>query len=315
MTQTRSDVITNFTDKDIPDQTGRTIFVTGANTGIGFEAAKALAGKGARVLLGSRNAEKGRAAQARIADAHPGADVELIEIDLADLASVRGAAEIVAREPKLDVLVNNAGVMWNPKTITKDGFESQFGINHLGHFALTGLLLPKLEATAHSRIVTVSSNGHMLGNGDLFWDDINADKEYHPRRRYYASKLANLLFTYELDRRLKAKGSSTIAVAAHPGASDTELDRHLTGGMALLSRLVTPLARRIMNSAAEGAWPTELAATMPRVEGGQYFGPSRFRQMSGPAQQVDSSDASKDRDKARRLWEMSIEMTGVDPGI
>ena len=308
-------MITNFTDKDVPDQTGKTIFITGANTGIGFAAAEVFAGKGARVLLGCRNAEKGKAALAHIAEAHPDAEVELVEIDLSDLASVRKAAAAVAQEPRLDVLVNNAGVMWNPKTITKDGFESQFGINHLGHFALTGLLLPKLEATPDSRIVTVSSTGHRLGNGDLFWDDINADREYHPRKRYYASKLANLLFTYELDRRLHAKGSSTIAVAVHPGASDTELSRYVAGPMGLLTRILTPLMRPFMNTAAEGAWPTELAATAPGVEGGQYFGPSRYREMYGPAQQVDSSGASKDLGKAKRLWDLSIEMTGVDPGI
>ena len=307
--------IANFTDADVPDLTGKTIFVTGANTGIGFEAAKVFASKGARVLLGCRSTEKGMAALAQIADAHPGADVELIQIDLADLDSVRKAAERVAQEPRLDVLVNNAGVMWNPKTITKDGFESQFGINHLGHFALTGLLLPALEATPNSRIATVSSNGHRLGNGDLFWDDINAAEDYHPRKRYYASKLANLLFTYELDRRLRAKGSSTIAVAVHPGASDTELSRYVSGPMGVFTRVATPLMRRFMNTAAEGAWPTELAATAPGVEGGQYFGPGGRGEMAGPAKQVESSSASKDTDKAQRLWDLSIEMTGVDPGI
>ncbi|MCP4306966.1 MAG: SDR family NAD(P)-dependent oxidoreductase [bacterium] len=307
--------MTDFTGKDVPDQTGKTFFITGANTGIGFEAAKVFAGAGARVLLGCRNTEKGKAALARIADAHPGADTQLVEIDLSDLASVRKAAEVVARESHLDVLVNNAGVMWNPKTITKDGFESQFGINHLGHFALTGLLLPVLEATPNSRIVTVSSTGHRLGNGDLFWDDINAEKEYHPRKRYYASKLANLLFTYELDRRLSAKGASTIAVAVHPGGSDTELGRYVTGGFGMMMRVMTPLMRPFMNSAETGAWPTELAATAPAVEGGQYFGPSRYREMSGSAKQVDSSPESKDPQKAKRLWDLSIEMTGIDPGI
>ena len=308
-------MITNHTATDVPDQSGKTFFITGANTGIGFEAAKVFAGKGARVLLGSRSTAKGQAALAEITEAHPSAEVELVEIDLADLASVRTAAEIVGGEPRLDVLVNNAGVMWNPKTITKDGFESQFGINHLGHFALTGLLLPKLEATPDSRIVTVSSNGHRFGNGDLFWDDINADDDYHPRTRYYASKLANLLFTYELDRRLTAKGSSTIAVAVHPGASDTELGRYVTGVFGTVMRAMTPLVRAFMNTAEEGAWPTELAATAPGVQGGQYFGPSRFRETSGPAQQVDSSPESKDPEKAKRLWDLSVEMTGVDPGI
>ena len=308
-------MITNFTADDVPDQGGRTFFVTGANTGIGFEAAKVFAGKGGRVLLGCRNREKGQDALARIADAYPGADVALVEIDLGDLASVTKAARVVDHEPRLDVLVNNAGVMWNPRTITKDGFESQFGVNHLGHFALTGLLLPRLEVTPDSRIVTISSSGHRRGIEDIFWDDINADREYHPRLRYYASKLANLLFTYELDRRLGGKGSSTIAVAAHPGGSDTELGRYMTGPFALFMRALTPLLRPMMNTAEEGAWPTELAATAPGVEGGHYFGPAGRNEMSGPARQVDSSAASKDPGKAKRLWDLSIEMTGVDPGI
>ena len=307
--------IKGFTAADVPDQTGKTFLVTGANTGIGFETAKVFAARGGRVLLGSRSKERGQAAIARIIDAHPEADLALIEIDLADLSSVRRAAAIVTTEPRLDVLVNNAGVMWNPKTITADGFESQFGINHLGHFALTGLLLQKIEETPNSRIVTVSSVGHRLGNGDLFWEDINADETYHPRQRYYSSKLANLLFTYELDRRLRARDSSTIAVAVHPGGAETELSRYVTGPMGVATRVLTPLMRPFMNTAAQGAWPTELAATADGVGGGQYFGPSRFRETSGPAGRVDSSPESKDLDKAKRLWDLSIEMTGVDPGL
>jgi len=307
--------ITGFTAADVPDQSGKTFLVTGANTGIGFEAAKVFAGKGGRVLLGCRNSEKGEDALSGITDAFPGADVTLVQIDLSDLASVRAAAEVVAREPRLDVLVNNAGVMWNPRTITKDGFESQFGINHLGHFALTGLLLPTLEGTPNSRIVTVSSGGHRQGNGDLFWDDINADQEYHPRKRYYASKLANLLFTYELDRRLRAKDSPSIAVGVHPGISDTELVRYATGFTGVMTRAMMPVMRPLFNTAEQGAWPTELGATAPGVEGGDYFGPSGRMEMAGPATQVDSSEESKDEEKARRLWDLSIEMTGVDPGI
>jgi NAD(P)-dependent dehydrogenase (short-subunit alcohol dehydrogenase family) len=306
-------MITNFTAADVPDQTGKTFFITGANTGIGFEAAKVLAGKGARVLLGCRNPEKGKDAVAQIADAHPGADLTLVNIDLGDLASVRSAADVVNQEPKLDVLINNAGIMWNPKTITKDGFESQFGVNHLGHFALTGLLLPKLDATPESRIVIVSSTGHR--RGEIFWDDINADNDYHPRTRYYASKLANLLHMYELDRRLRGKGSSTIAVAVHAGESDTELGRYVSGAFGIFMRMLQPVMRRMMNTAEEGAWPTLLGATAPGVEGGQYFGPGGRGEMSGPAKQVDSNDKSKDRAAAKRLWDLSIEMTGVDPGI
>lgn len=308
-------MIQNFTAADVPDQSGKTFFITGANTGIGFEAAKVFAARGGRVLLGCRNSKKGEDALARIADAYPGADIALVQIDLSDLASVQAAAEVVAREPRLDVLVNNAGVMWNPKTTTKDGFESQFGINHLGHFVLTGLLLPTLEGTPNSRIVTVSSGGHRQGNGDLYWDDINADQEYHPKKRYYASKLANLFFTYELDRRLRAKDSSTIAVAVHPGGSDTELVRYATGFTGVMTRATMRVMRPFLNTAEQGAWPTELGATAPGVEGGQYFGPSGRMEMAGPAKQVDSSDESKDEIKAKRLWSLSVQMTGIDPGI
>lgn len=308
-------MITGFTAADVPDQHGKTIFVTGANTGIGFEAAKVFAGKGARVLLGCRNATKGRDAVARIRDAHPDADVELISIDLADLSSVAQAAEVVTQEPKLDVLVNNAGIMFNPKSLTKDGFESQFGVNHLGHFALTARLLPKLRETPGARIVNISSVGHRFGNGDLFWDDLHAEESYNPQTRYFASKLANLLFTYELDRRMRAQGSDLVVVAAHPGGADTELGRHVTGLFALLMVLLRPLLMLIMNTSETGAWPTELAATHPDVEGGQYFGPGRFRETSGPARQVDSSPQSKDPAKAKRLWDVSIELTGVDPGV
>lgn len=307
-------MITNFTAADVPDQSGKTFFITGANTGVGFEAAKVIAGKRGRVLLGCRNRVKGQDALARIADAHPGADLALVDLDLADLASATEAAGVVAQEANLDVLINNAGIMMNPKTLTKDGFESQFGVNHLGHFALTGLLLPKMEATPDSRIVIVSSNGHR--RGEIDFDDINADTSYSPQQRYYQSKLANLLHMYELDRRLRAKGSSTIAVAVHPGGADTELARHvITTPRGRLLRLLMPLFRPFANSAETGAWPTLLGATAPGVDGGQYFGPTRFGETSGPAHQVDSTDQSKDPDLAKRLWVLSVDMTGIDPVI
>lgn len=224
-----SHMITNFTASDIPDQTGKTFFITGANTGLGFESAEAFAGKNGRVLVAVRNPGKGETAIDQTRQEHPGADVQFVRIDLAGLASIRKAAGIVAHEPRLDVLLNNAGVMMNPKTLTKDGFESQFGINHLGHLALTAHLLPSLLETPRSRIVNVSSNSHRMGDGDLYWDDIDAGQRYSPQGRYSASKLANLLFTYELDRRLKAKEAGTLAVAAHPGMADTELGRHYPG--------------------------------------------------------------------------------------
>lgn len=308
-------VNTQFTAADIPNQTGKTFFITGANTGIGFEAAKAISAKGGRVLLGCRNKEKAAEAQAAILRAQPKADIGTVELDLGSLASVDQAAQVVLQEPRLDVLINNAGIMWTPKSLTEDGFEAQFGVNHLGHFALTGHLLPKLLATTGSRIVNISSVGHRLGNGDLFWNDINAEKEYNPRTRYFASKLANLLFTYELDRRLRAHGASTIAVAAHPGGATTELDRHVYGATRILLILLRPLVLLLANTSETGAWPTELAATGEAVEGGQYFGPSRWNETSGPAQLVNSSPESKDPDKALRLWNLSMEMTGVDPKI
>lgn len=307
-------MIQDFTAADIPDQTGKTFFITGANSGLGFESAKAFAGKGGRVLLGVRDPERGETAIDRIRQVHPDADVQFVRIDLADLESIREAAEVVAQEPRLDVLLNNAGIMMNPKSFTKDGFESQFGINHLGHFALTGHLLPALLETPDSRIVTVSSNVHKMGDGDLYWDDIEAEQSYSPQGRYAASKLANLLFTYELDRRLQAIGATTKAVAAHPGMADTELGRHYPAWARALLAVLRPVLLRWVNSAESGAWPQELAATHPDVQGGQYFGPSR-REISGKAKQVDSSSESKDPEKARRLWDLSIEMTGVDPGL
>lgn len=308
-------MITNFTDADIPNQKGKTFFITGANTGIGFETAKAIAGQNGRVLLGCRSPDKGREAIERIKVSHPHADVMFVPLDLADLASVRNAAQIVGQESRLDVLINNAGVMWTPKTMTKDGFELQFGVNHLGHFALTGLLLPKLMEAANARIVTISSNGHKQGTHDLYWDDLHAEKHYSRTGRYFASKLANLLFTYELDRRLRARGSSTIAVAAHPGGANTDLPRYITGFWGLVLWILTPVILLFANTAEQGAWPTELAATHPDVHGGQYFGPNGRGEMAGEAQEVDSSNASKDLQKAKRLWDLSIELTGVDPGI
>lgn len=302
-------MITGFTASDVADQSGKTFFITGANTGIGLGAAAVLADRGARVLLGCRSRPKADAALAAIKTSNPSADAAIVDIDLGDLRSVRRAAEMLAAEPHLDALINNAGIMYTPKMQTKDGFEAQFGVNHLGHFALTGLLLSTLERTAGSRIVTISSQGHR--RGDIDFDDIDASKSYSRRKRYYQSKLANLLFTFELDRRLRAKASATISVAAHPGVAITELTRHMSS----FTQKMMPLFPPLMNSADQGAWPTLAAATHPDVEGGQYFGPSGVYETKGAAKQVDSSARSKNRDLARRLWDLSIEMTGVDPGV
>ncbi len=298
-----------FTAADVPDQTGKVYFVTGANTGLGFETALVLAARGARVLLGCRTRSKGEDAVTRIHTAHPDADVDIVDLDLGSLDSIGAAAARVAEEARLDGLVNNAGIMVPPRQLTTDGFESQFGVNHLGTFALTGLLLEKLEQTPGSRIVNTSSNAHKPGRIDF--DDLNAEKSYSAFGRYAMSKLANLLHTYELDRRLRAKGSATISVCVHPGGSDTDLARHLPKW----SHALFPLARMVLNTAAQGAWPTLLGATAPGVEGGQYFGPKGIGEIAGPARQVHSNATSHDPALARHLWDVSVELTGVDPGL
>jgi NAD(P)-dependent dehydrogenase (short-subunit alcohol dehydrogenase family) len=298
-----------FTAADVPDQTGKTIFITGANSGLGFEVARVLAGKGAKVLIGCRSRDKARVARDKILAEHPGAEVEVVALDLGDLASVRRAAAVVAEEPRLDVLINNAGIMVPPYELTTDGFESQFGVNHLGPFALTGLLLDKLRAQAGSRIVSTSSIAHKRGK--IHFDDINAEQGYEALVRYSQSKIANLYFAYELQRRLAAAGDSTISVAAHPGIADTELWRYLPRVL----KLFFPLLRLLVNSGAQGAWPTLCAATMPGVRGGEYYGPSKLNQIAGPAVRVRSNPLSHDTAVAQKLWDLSIEMTGVDPGI
>lgn len=296
-----------FTDRDVPDQSGRTFLVTGANTGIGFETAKVLARRGARVLLGCRSEERAAGAIARIHAESPEADLEFLPLDQADLASVRAAAERAAAEPRLDVLINNAGIMGVPRTLTVDGFEAQFGVNHLGTFALTGRLLPKLEQTEGSRIVITASLAHR--GGRIHWEDIDGAKLYSRQTRYRQSKLANLMYMYELHRRLKARRSRTIAVACHPGLAQTEIGRTVP-----LIQMVAPLIRTFFNTQAMGAWPTLMAATAPELTGGDYYGPRNW-EVSGPAGGARSSPASRDPELGRRLWELSVEMTGVDPKI
>src|ERR1700736_3692544 len=216
-----------WTTDDIPDQSGRVAVVTGANTGLGYHTAAALAQSGAHVVLAVRNLEKGNAALARIVAAHPDADVTLQALDLSSLDSVRAAADALRTAyPRIDLLINNAGVMWAPKQVTADGFEMQFGTNHLGHFALTGLLLDNLLPVRGSRVVTVSSLGHRL-RAAIHFDDLQWERSYDRIAEYGQSKLANLLFTYELQRRLANHQKNTIAVAAHPGAASTELTRNI----------------------------------------------------------------------------------------
>ena len=212
-------------------------------------------------------------------------------------------------EDKIDILINNAGIMVPPYELTTDGFESQFGVNHLGPFALTGLLLDKLAAAPAPRVVNTSSMAHHRGK--IYFGDINAENGYRAIPRYAMSKLANLLFTYELQRRLEASGQHTLSVACHPGIADTELSRYIPA----LLNMLTPLMKPLFNTAASGAWPTLCAATSDDIRGGDYIGPAKRRETAGPAVKVRSNRASRDQDVAQRLWDLSIEMTGVDPGI
>jgi NAD(P)-dependent dehydrogenase (short-subunit alcohol dehydrogenase family) len=296
-----------WTTADIPDQTGRVAVITGSNTGLGYETAAALAAKGAHVVMAVRNLDKGKDAAALILKRSPNADVSLQELDLTSLDSVRAAAEqLRATYDRIDLLINNAGVMYTPKSNTKDGFELQFGTNHLGHFAFTGLLLDRLLPVAGSRVMTVSSVGHRI-LADIHFDDLQWERRYNRVAAYGQAKLANLLFTYELQRRLASNGT-TIAVAAHPGMSDTELMRNMPAPLISAFEWVAPL---VAQDPAMGALPSLRAATDPAVLGGQYYGPDGIGQTRGYPKVVGSSKKSHDADRQQRLWAVSEELTGV----
>lgn len=287
--------MTKWTASDIPDQTGRTFVVTGANSGLGKVAAEALGAAGAQVVLACRTTTKAEPVAARI-----GERAEIRALDLADLASVRSFADGLG---KVDVLINNAGVMALPKRRTADGFEMQIGTNHLGHFALTGLLLDRIT----DRVVTMSSFMHRAGAIDP--DDLNWERRRYDRWRAYSqSKLANLLFTYELDRRLTAAGSTVKAVAAHPGYAATELQAHTES----IQDRVMSLSNRIFAQSAEmGALPELYAATAAEVTGGRYYGPDGLGERRGHPKKVHSNAKSRDEAMADRLWELSEKLTGV----
>jgi NAD(P)-dependent dehydrogenase (short-subunit alcohol dehydrogenase family) len=301
----------------MPDLSGRTVVVTGANSGIGFEAAREFARAGARVVMGCRNEKRGVAAAHRVRDAVPNADLDVCVLDLADLDSVRTFAEAVRDDyDAVHVLVNNAGVMAIPYGETADGFERQFGVNHLGHFALTGRLLDRLVAAGRdgeARVVTVSSGLHE--EGEIVLDRLNPDLDDYDRWDAYArSKLANLLFAYELNRRLRAAGHEDVcSVACHPGWAATNLQRRgpEQDGSRLKLALFTLANYLFAQDAARGAWPTLYAATSPDVRGGDYVGPSGFMNARGPPAGQRSSPESYDRDDAARLWEYSEKATGV----
>jgi NAD(P)-dependent dehydrogenase (short-subunit alcohol dehydrogenase family) len=293
---------TKWTEADMPDQSGRVALVTGANSGIGYEAAAALARHGATVILACRNTETAQSAAQRMGGA---TDVE--KLDLSSLSSVQEFADRVrSTYPKLDLLINNAGVMWTPRSTTQDGYEMQFGTNHLGHFALTGRLLDLLLPVEGSRVVTISSYGHKTGR--IHFDDLQLERKYGRHRAYAQSKLANLMFTYELQRRLAAAGSKTIAVAAHPGTAHTELTRNSPGPLHALNKA---FGRVVAQTAAMGALPTLRAATDPGVEGGEYYGPSGIGEQHGPPKLVKSTKRSYDESAQRQLWEVSEKLTGV----
>jgi NAD(P)-dependent dehydrogenase (short-subunit alcohol dehydrogenase family) len=294
---------TQWTEQDVPDQHGRVAVVTGANTGLGFETARVLAEHGASVVLAVRDVAKGRAAAERM-----GGTVSVQELDLASLESVRAAAAALrASHPRIDLLINNAGVMYTPKQTTRDGFERQFGTNHLGHFAFTGLLLDQLLPVPGSRVVTVSSTGHRI-QAAIHFDDLSWDRSYSRAAAYGQSKLANLMFTYELQRRLTSRGT-TVAVAAHPGVSNTDLVRNSPPLLRALSSLVSPL---LTQPPAMGALPTLRAATDPAVLGGQYYGPGGRAEARGYPEVVTSSPQSYDLAVQQRLWSVSEDLTGVE---
>ncbi|MGD9763512.1 MAG: oxidoreductase [Candidatus Binatia bacterium] len=301
-----------WTVQDIPVLTGKTILITGANSGLGYEAALALAGKGAHVILGCRDEGKARAAERQIRAQHPHASTSVLALDLASLAEVRRAADAVrAAHPRLDVLMNNAGVMALPRCRTADGFEMQFGTNHLGHFALTGLLVERLCATPGARVVTVSSTAHRISR--VRFEDLHGEHRYRKWLAYGQSKLANLLFAYELQRRLAQAGAEAISVAAHPGYAGTNLQLASArmAGSGLMERFWAAGNALVAQSAAKGALPQIYAAVAPGVRGGQYFGPDGLAELWGYPKEVTSIGRSHDRAAATRLWVLSEQMTGV----
>jgi NAD(P)-dependent dehydrogenase (short-subunit alcohol dehydrogenase family) len=289
--------------RNVPDQTGRVAIVTGASSGIGFETARVLTAKNATVIIAVRNLEKGQTALNKIKEAHPDADARVMELDLASLDSVRRFADEFQKNfSQLDLLINNAGVMMPPYSKTEDGFELQFGTNHLGHFALTGQLLDLILKTENSRIVTVSSGAHRYGQLDF--EDLNWEKrKYKKIKAYGDSKLANLYFTFVLQEKLEKAGSKTIAVAAHPGWTGTDLQRHV-GLLNFLNRFVS-------QDIDMGALPTLYAATAPDVQESDYYGPDGWKEMKGYPKKVVSNELSQNKDIAKKLWDVSEELTKV----
>ena len=300
-----------WSTNDMPSQQGKIALITGANSGIGFEAAKALAEKGAHVIMACRNPQKANEAMDTLRREVPNADITFLQMDLASQSSIKAAVETFKEDhTQLDLLINNAGVMWLPKSDTEDGYEMQFGTNHLGHFTLTGLLLDMLTNTPDSRIVTVSSLGHYTGK--IHFDDIKLDKRYGKHKSYAQAKLANLMFAYELDRKLKAAGKNTRSIAVHPGGSSTNL---ATPGFEKGASLFTGVAKvffpYVTQNAQSGALPTLFGATAAEANGGDYIGPSKLFEVIGAPKKVSSSRYSKRKDVAEQLWKLSEELTNI----
>jgi NAD(P)-dependent dehydrogenase (short-subunit alcohol dehydrogenase family) len=309
--------MSDWTSSEVPDQSGRTILITGANSGIGFEAAKVFAARGAHVVLACRSVARAEEAVAAIAATDPSGSTEILEMDLADLDSVASAANaFLDAHDRLDVLINNAGLMATPLKHTAQGYEMQFGVNHLGHFALTGHLLDVLAATGTddvpARVVTISSQAHRQGKIDV--DSFDGSGSYNPWRAYGQSKLANLLFMRELDERCDDAALDIMSLAAHPGGSNTNLGNESAGD--ILSRVLGVLrpvvGRFVTQSAAMGALPTLRAAVDPDADGGDYFGPDGFGEFRGHPKPVGMTDRATDDASAARLWEVSIQLSGVD---
>jgi NAD(P)-dependent dehydrogenase (short-subunit alcohol dehydrogenase family) len=297
-----------WTADQIPDQRGRVTVVTGANSGLGLVTARELARAGAHVVLACRNTAKGDAAAREIAASAPDARVDVSALDLGSLESVRAFAQrFRASHGGLDLLINNAGVMAPPRQVTVDGFELQFGTNHLGHFVLTAHLIGLMQGEAGARVVTVSSTAHRYGR--INFHDLQGERRYRRWRAYGQSKLANLLFAFELDRRLRAAGSTVRSYAAHPGYAATNLQT--TGPQRLDQALMRVTNRVVAQSPDMGALPTLYAATYPGLPGGSYIGPDGIAQQRGYPRLVTPSRAARNEEVARRLWARSEELTGV----
>ena len=288
----------------VPSQKGRVTIVTGSNVGLGYETTLALAKKKGKVIMACRNQQKAEQARDQILKEVPEAELEIRMLDLGSLAKVRAFAQgILADYDQLDLLINNAGVMIPPFSLTEDKFESQMGVNYFGHFLLTGLLLPLLEKTEGARIVSLSSKAHERGKIDF--GNLHAEKEYSKIGAYSQSKLACLMFAYELDRRLKASGSRVLSVAAHPGVSNTDLGRHINK---VLLYLLYPVFMLMIHSPRKAALPTLMAALDTNVSGGDYFGPAGRRGTKGPPAKVEAMPHAHDKEVARKLWEVSEEL-------